>query len=138
MPAILQMGVCSAPFALGHHHKRPDDNEEVGPFIAAFRQLATDLGADPDLEPRQKIEIPEHVDSSVDVDRERVGQLDSMYGAVRISGSLTERALTPSTTSPDIGLENALLIVSRIGLRSPTGVEERSVPEILSLILSMD
>ena len=136
VPAILQMGVCSAPFALARHQKRPDDNKDVCPFVAAFRKLATDLGADPDLEPRQKVDNPEHEDSSVDVDRARDGQLVSTYGAVRISGSLTERALTSSGTPPDLGLENALLIVARIGLRSPAGVEERSIPEILSMVLS--
>ena len=60
----------------------------------------------------------------------------AVYGAVRISCGLTNLALTPSTAPPDLGLENALIVVARIGLRSPTKTGERFLPKILSLILS--
>ena len=98
------MGGCSAAFALARHQKRPADNKDLEPFIEAFRKLTSDLDADPDLKPQTKINNPEHEDCSVDVDREQDGQLVAVYGAVRISGSLTECALTPSTTPPDLGL----------------------------------
>ena len=67
------MGGCSAAFALARHQKRPVDNKEFKPFIEVFRKLASDLGADPDLEPEQKRKNHEHKDSSVDIDQVQDG-----------------------------------------------------------------
>ena len=58
----------------------------------------------------------DYENKSVDIDRELNGQLLSCNGSGRISGYLNEQALTPSVEPPRIELENALMLVARIGL----------------------
>ena len=106
IPAVIGLAGCCSAFAPG---KNPKDSRELDRFLNAFMAAALEPGQDPDLEP-----LPIAPEDPWDLS---LGdQIDETLGPVRQCGRLLN--LRPYKTSDEfeVGIENALIVVSRVAL----------------------
>ena len=107
IPAVFGLGGCCSAFAPGKNSKK--DSRELDRFLNAFVAAARERGQDPDLEP-----LPIAPEDPWDLS---LGdQFDETLGPVRQRGRLLN--LRPYKTSDEfvVGIENALIVVSRVAL----------------------
>ena len=106
-PAVLCLGGCCSAFAPGNNPKK--DSRELDRFLNSFVAAARERGQDPDLEP-----LPIGPENPYDLTLGN--QFDETLGPVRQRGRLLN--LRPYKTGDEVvvGIENALIVVSRVAL----------------------
>ena len=114
-PAILCLGGCCSAFASGKNPKK--DSREIDQFLGAFKTAARKYGQNPDDEPQDIVKEDPRDITLGDQD------IDDTVGPVRRNGRLINLKPYKTSETIEIGVENALIVVSRgVNLQRCNGI----------------